>query len=117
VLDGGPLSPAGALELGLVDELVPPERLLDRALAVAARLGARPKAGVAACKRAVYEGGALPLADGLRLERSEFIATVGTADAEAAMASYQRHLKRTGELPGYDPEVFERALQGGRFSD
>ena len=117
VLDGGPLSPDEALELGLVDELVAHDQLLDRALAVAARLGARPKAAVAACKRAVYEGGSLPLADGLRLERGEFLATLGTPDAEAAMASYQRHLERTGQLPGYDPGVFERALEDGRFSD
>jgi enoyl-CoA hydratase/carnithine racemase len=117
VLDGGPLSPADALQLGLIDELVAREALLDRAIAVAARLGARPKAGVAACKRAVYEGGSLPLADGLRLERSEFAAALGTSDAEDAMAAYQHGLERTGGLPGYDREVLERALRTGRFSD
>ncbi len=115
VLDGGPLSPADALDLGLVDELVAPEDLLERAIAVGARLGARPKAGVAACKRAVYEGGSLGLADGLRVEQSEFLATLGTPDAEAAMAGYQRALASTGELPGYDREALERALQAGRF--
>jgi enoyl-CoA hydratase/carnithine racemase len=117
VLDGGPLSPTEALELGLIDELVAHEQLLDRALAVAARLGKRPKAGVAASKRAVYEGGSLPLADGLRLECSEFVATLGTPAAEDAMAAYQRGLERTGELPGYDRGAFERALESGRFSD
>jgi enoyl-CoA hydratase/carnithine racemase len=117
VLDGGPLSPADALQLGLIDELVAREALLDRAIAVAARLGARPKAGVAACKRAVYEGGSLPLADGLRLERSEFAAALGTSDAEDAMAAYQHGLERTGGLPGYDREVLEQALWTGRFSD
>src|SRR5919201_292033 len=85
VLDGGPLSPADALQLGLIDELVARKALLERAIAVGARLGARPKAGVAACKRAVYEGGSLPLADGLREERSEFLAALGTRDAEDAM--------------------------------
>jgi enoyl-CoA hydratase len=117
ILDGGPISPSDAQELGLVDELVPPEALLDRALAVAARLGARPKAGVAACKRAVYEGGSLPFAAALRLERSEFLAAAGTSDAEDAMASYQRSLERTGQLPGYDRSTLERALDAGRFSD
>src|SRR3954452_8381680 len=56
VLDGGPLSPAEALGLGVVDEVVAREDLLERAVSLAGRLGARPKAGVAACKRAVYEG-------------------------------------------------------------
>jgi hypothetical protein len=63
----------------------------------------------------VYEGGSLPLADGLRVERSEFLAALGTRDAEDAMAAYQDRLERTGELPGYDPEAFERALDSGRF--
>jgi enoyl-CoA hydratase len=116
VLDGGPLSPAEALQLGLIDELVAREALHERAIAVAARLGARPKAGVAACKRAVYEGGSLPLADGLRVERSEFLATLGTPDAVDAMAAYQDALDRTAELPGYDRETLERALRNGRFS-
>ena len=116
ILDGGPLSPAEALQLGLVDEVVGPDELLDRAIGLAGRLGARPKAAVAACKRAVYEGGPLPLADGLRLERSEFAATLGTRDAEEAMAAYQQGLNDTGELPGYDREALERALGRGRFS-
>ena len=115
VLDGGPLSPADALKVGLVDELVARPALLDRAIAVASRLGARHKAAVAACKRAVYEGGSLPLADGLRVERTEFLATLGTRDAEEAMAAYQDRLERTGDLPGYDPDVLERALDSGRF--
>jgi enoyl-CoA hydratase len=116
ILDGGPLSPAEALQLGLIDELVARDALLERAIALGARLGARPKAGVAACKRAVYEGGSLPLADGLREERSEFLAALGTRDAEDAMAAYQHALERTGELPGYDSEALERALRSGRFS-
>jgi enoyl-CoA hydratase len=115
VLDGGPVSPAEALRIGLIDELAARETLLEHATAVGARLGARPKAAVAACKRAVYEGGSLPLADGLREERSEFMATLGTEGAEDAMAAYQDALERTGELPGYDREAFEQALRSGRF--
>jgi hypothetical protein len=57
----------------------------------------------------------MALADGLRLERGEFIAALGTRDAEEAMAAYQHRLERTGELPGYDPEAREQALQSGRF--
>ena len=115
VLDGGPLTPAEALRLGLIDELVAGTDLLEHAIAVGARLGARPKAAVAACKRAVYEGGAQPLAGGLRTEQSEFLAALGTREAEDAMAAYQLALERTGELPGYDREVLEGALRSGRF--
>jgi enoyl-CoA hydratase/carnithine racemase len=115
VLDGGPVSPAEALRIGLIDELVPAENLLEHSISVAGRLGARAKAGVAACKRAVYEGGSLPLSLGLREEQSVFMATLGTADAEDAMSAYQDALQRTHELPGYDRETLEQALRNGRF--
>ncbi len=115
VLDGGPLTPAEALELGLIDRVVPPDELLDAAVAEAARLGSRSKAGVAATKRAVYEGASLPLAEGLRRERAEFMATLPTDEAKAAMRAYVEALERTGELPGYDREAMRAALERGRF--
>ena len=115
-LDGGPLTPAEALELGLVDEVVAPDAVLDRAVELAAHLGARPRAGVAATKRAVYEGGSLPLPDGLRLERAEFMAALGTPDAVAAMRAYVAEMERTGELPGYEEERLRAALARGRFA-
>ena len=116
VLEGGPLSPQEAAALGLVDEVVSGGAVLDRAVTVAERLGARAKAAVAACKRAVYEGGSLPLADGLRLERAEFLVALGTPEAQEAMAAYVNAFERTGRLPGYDPDAMEQALKAGRFS-
>jgi enoyl-CoA hydratase/carnithine racemase len=88
---------------------------VNRAVALAERLGRRHKAAIGACKRAVYEGGSLSLADGLRLERAEFLATLGTPEAEAAMEAYVAETERTGDLPGYDPAASERALEAGRF--
>jgi enoyl-CoA hydratase/carnithine racemase len=46
-LDGGPLDPQAALELGLIDEVVPAGRFLDHAVELARKLGRRPKAGIA----------------------------------------------------------------------
>jgi enoyl-CoA hydratase len=114
-LDGGPLDPPTALELGLIDEVVAPEKLLDRALELAGRLAARPKAAIAGVKRAIYLGGAMPLGPGLRFERAEFMAAIGTEAAERAMAAYVDELEREGELPGYDPEAMRRAREQGRF--
>lgn len=116
VLDGGPLTPAEALELGVVDEVVPEDELLSRAVELAGRLGSRPKAGVAGAKRAVYDGGSLPLADGLRVERAEFVAAIGTPAAEEAMAAYVDGLAARGELPAYDGDAMEKTLREGRFS-
>jgi enoyl-CoA hydratase len=115
VLDGGPLTPAQAAELGLVDEVVPRDEVVERAVAIAERLGSRPKTAIGACKRAVYEGGSMPLPAGLRLERAEFLAALSTQEAEDAMEAYLAEVERTGELPAYDPAAMQRALDSGRF--
>jgi enoyl-CoA hydratase/carnithine racemase len=114
-LDGGPLDPEGAAEIGLIDEVVGADALRGRALELAKRYGSRPKTGIAAVKRAVYVGGAQPLAAGLRLERAEFMAALTSQPAERAMAAYVEQLERTGELPGYDSEALGQALERGRF--
>jgi enoyl-CoA hydratase len=115
VLDGTPMSPNEAADLGLVDRIIPPEELLETAIAEGQRLGARPKAAIAACKRAIYEGGSLPLSDGLRLEASQFMATITAPAAIRAMEAYVDQLERTGELPLYDPETIERISAQGHF--
>jgi enoyl-CoA hydratase len=114
-LDGGPLRGEEAVEIGLVDRLVDPERLLEEAIADATHLAARVKAAVAAAKRAIYEGGSRPLAEGLRLERAEFTATIATDEAREAMRAYVDALRRTGELPAYDRSAIDAALARGRF--
>jgi enoyl-CoA hydratase/carnithine racemase len=116
VLDGGPLTPEQAVELGLVDRVVEPEALVDQAVAEAGRLGSRVKAAVAASKRAVYEGGSMTLAAGLRLERAEFMSALVSAEAREAMRAYVEAIERTGELPVYDRERLGAALGHGRFA-
>jgi enoyl-CoA hydratase/carnithine racemase len=116
VLDGAPISPEEAAELGLVDRVVPPGELLGEAIALARRLGGRPKAAIAAAKRAVYEGGSLPLPDGLRFEASQFLATAALPESVRAMEAYVEQLERTGELPLYDPETIERVADEGHFA-
>ncbi len=115
VLEGMPMGPERALELGLVDRVVPPDELLEAAVAEAAHLGARPKVAIGGCKRAVYEGGSLPLADGLRLENAEFMSAIAAPEALAAMQSYVNASERLGDLAGYDPETLARADEHGRF--
>ena len=116
VLDGGPLGPTQAVEIGLVDELAAADRVVERALALADRLGRRPKVAIAACKRSVYDGGSLPLADGLRMERAEFLAALGTREAQEAMQAYLDASGDAGGLPAYDQAALERALEAGRFA-
>ena len=89
---------------------------MDRARAVAERLARRPKGGIAGVKRAVYLGGSQSLPAGLREERAEFLAAIVSEDSERAMAAYVEGVERTGEMPGYDREALERALDEGRFA-
>src|SRR3954464_1419497 len=57
MLDGGGLAPEDAAEIGYVDEVVEPDELIDRAVALADRLAHRLKFTVAAVKRAAPTGG------------------------------------------------------------
>ncbi|MGA5200648.1 enoyl-CoA hydratase/isomerase family protein [Streptomyces variegatus] len=115
VLDGTPLSPDQAVELGLIDQVVELDALLDAAVAEAAHLGSRPKAAIGACKRAVYVGGSQSLDAGLFLENSEVLSAMGTQEAQDAMAAYVRQTELVGDLPAYDPEVTKEAFARGRF--
>ena len=110
------MSPDEALEMGLVDRVVPGDSLVEEALAEAARLAGRSKEAVAATKRAIYFGGSMPLRDGMRFERAEFLATVGSDDAKAAMRAYVDGFERTGELPAYDRELMQETIDQGRFT-
>ena len=115
-LEGAPLSPAEAAEIGMIDEVVPAGELVDRALAVTTRLAGRPKAGIAALKRAIYLGGSMPFEAGLRLERAEFMAALVNEASAEAMAAYVEATERTGELPLYDERARAEAVERGRFA-
>ena len=111
-LEGSALSPAEALSIGLVNRVLPPERLLDEALTAARRLARRPRVAVAAAKRAVYDGGSAPLAVGLHIEAANFMTAMSSSAAIKGMGAYVEGLRQTGELPGYDAAARQRLLDG-----
>lgn len=113
ILDGKPFTPAEALAIGAVDDVVAPERVIDRAVELALHFGARTKGSVAAIKRAVYFGGSMPLPDGLHLERAEFLATALSEAGQELMLRYMDATERSGELPLYDPDLYRQALEEG----
>ncbi|HVK28826.1 MAG TPA: enoyl-CoA hydratase/isomerase family protein [Nocardioides sp.] len=113
ILSGEPFTPAQALEIGAVDDVVAPEQLLDRAIELAEFLGARPKASRGAIKRAVYFGGSTGLEEGLHLERSEFLATALSKIGQELMLDYMANTDASGELPLYQPGVFDQVLATG----
>jgi enoyl-CoA hydratase/carnithine racemase len=113
ILSGQPFTPAQALEIGAVDDVVAPDKVLDRALELAESLGSRPKASRAAIKRAVYFGGSADLEEGLHIERSEFLATALSKIGQELMLDYMANTEASGELPLYQPGVFEQVLATG----
>ena len=115
MLDGTGLDPEAAAQIGYVDEVVAPDELLDHALALADRLGQRLKPAVAAVKRAAYIGGSRGLEEGLHVESAEFLSTLASPGAQAAMLAYMARTAETGDLPLYDPQTYERTREAGRF--
>jgi enoyl-CoA hydratase len=115
MLDGAGLDPEAAAQIGYVDEVVAPDELLDRALELANRLGQRLKPAIAAVKRAAYIGGSRGLEEGLLVESAEFLSTLASPGAQAAMVAYIQETAATGDLPLYDPQSYEQTLEAGRF--
>ncbi|WP_445147286.1 enoyl-CoA hydratase/isomerase family protein [Dyella sp. Tek66A03] len=115
MLEGRPVSPARALEIGYIDEVVAPEKLLERAIEQARYLGSRPRGAREAIKRAAYFGGSATLDEGLHMERTEFIKISPTETAQTLMLEYLERTARDGDLPLYDPAIYAEALERGSF--
>ena len=113
MLEGRPVSPKQALEIGYVDEVVAPEKLVDRAIELARYLGSRPRGAIEAIKRAVYFGGSATLDEGLHMERTEFIKISPTDTAQALMVEYLQRTARDGDLPLYNPAIYAETLALG----
>ncbi len=88
LLGGDQVDAARALELGLVNRVVPPERLAAEAQLLAERLASQAPLAVAAIKRAVSEGLDRPLREGLEAELAAFDTTFGSADAAEGIAAF-----------------------------
>ena len=77
-----------ALRLGMADEVVADDELVDRACELAAGYAAGPRAAIRAAKRAIDEGVDLKLPDGVDLELDLFLEVFETDDANHGVASF-----------------------------
>jgi enoyl-CoA hydratase len=80
VYSGEPVSAQRALEIGLVNAVVPHVELEARVLAVAQKIASRAPLAVTASKRAMLRGFDADLATGCELEAQAFAALFGTDD-------------------------------------
>lgn len=77
-----------ALTLGLVNEVVAPGELLDRALALGTQLALGSTSALLAAKKAIDEGGAQDLPSGLKTEAKLFAELFGSPDQQIGMTSF-----------------------------
>jgi enoyl-CoA hydratase len=77
-----------ALAMGLVDEVVPAEEVLDRALDKAAALASGAVVAQGLAKRAIDRGLDITLNGGLDLEQQLFAEVFGTTDANIGVQSF-----------------------------
>ena len=115
ILEGKAFTPLEALALGAIDEVVPQQRVLERAMERAEYLGLRSKASLGAIKRSVYFGSSMTLQKGLQLEHAEFLVRDQSKEAQRLMLEYVATTEATGELPFLNRKTYERALSAGRI--
>ncbi|MBP7867961.1 MAG: enoyl-CoA hydratase/isomerase family protein [Acidobacteria bacterium] len=77
-----------ALALGLVDEVVPQDALLERCLEIARTIAAKGPVAVRLCKEAVNQGVELDLHRGLAFEAEVFARTFATEDQKEGMRAF-----------------------------
>jgi enoyl-CoA hydratase/carnithine racemase len=111
ILEARALDPEEALEAGLVNRVVRSRDLLGAATAAAQRLARRAPLSVAAAKRAVHEGSARPLAEGLAVERKWFLAAGSQPAARRAMRAYVEGVEQ-GATPWTDEEAMQPWREG-----
>lgn len=93
ILTGDPIDAREAERIGLVNAVVPADRLLPEALALADRVTRHPHSAVTACLAAVTRGINLPIDEGLAVEAAWFATTVPTDGVRAGLS---RFLDRAG---------------------
>ena len=91
LLTGEMIDAAEALRIGLVDEVVPAERLMERGEALAKSIGAMAPLAVAGCLEAMQRGRGLQIDEATEVEAEIFGRLCGTADkAEGTKAFLEK---------------------------
>ena len=89
LLTGDPFSPARALEIGLVNAVVPHDELLPAARKLAARIIRHSPLAVGSVITAVTRGLNMPISEGLLVESEQFAALAGSHDLAEGLAAWK----------------------------
>ena len=88
ILTAQPITAHAACELGLVNEVVPHDDLLDAAFRLADLIAGKSPLAVAACLGSVTRGINVSIDEGLAIEANYFARMVGTQDIEEGMTAW-----------------------------
>jgi enoyl-CoA hydratase len=93
ILRGRTVTPGEALELGMVHEVAPPGRVLDRAMEYATELAQKSPLAVRHIKELVRTAPDTPINDGLARERTLFLDLVVSDDALQLMSEMNQGVR------------------------
>nr|WP_218892577.1 enoyl-CoA hydratase-related protein [Edaphobacter lichenicola] len=88
LLTGEMINAAEALRIGLVDEVLPADKLMERSEALARTIVAMAPLAVAACLEAVRDGSEISLEEAIDMEAKIFGRLCGTADKEEGTKAF-----------------------------
>ena len=98
ILSGELIDAAEALRIRLVEEVVEPQALLDRALALGEVMAAKSPVAIAAAKEATRAALSLPLDSGLKLETALFQLCFSSEDKAEGVRAFLE--KRAANFSG-----------------
>jgi enoyl-CoA hydratase len=98
ILSGEIIAAEEALRLRLVEEIVEPAKLLDRAVELAELMASKSPVALAAAKEATRAALSLPLDDGLKLETALFQLCFASSDKAEGVRAFLE--KRAAEFTG-----------------
>lgn len=88
ILTGRLITAAEALGLGIVESVVPSERLMEEALKLAGTMAEKSGVALRVAKRAIMEGIEMPLVKALDLEQKLFCELLDTEDKAEGVAAF-----------------------------
>jgi len=93
ILTGEPIPAAKAQEFGLINAVVPHEKLLEEAFALASKITNKSALAVTACLGSVTRGINVPIDEGLAIEQNYFARMVPTRDIEEGISAFLERRK------------------------
>lgn len=88
ILSGRVFGAAEALQLGLVNQVVPANEVLSTAIGLANTLKQKPAIALSAALKAIHRGMDASIDDGLAIEQAAFYGIVGSPDVIEGVAAF-----------------------------